>query len=157
MKTIFFTLSIALVFLTSCGTSKVITPEYRDIKEIKVVDVGLLQTTAGFDLVYYNPNNFGVTLTQASGDVYVDNQFLGKFDLKENVTVKKRSEFVVPALIKIDMIGVVKNYREIWKKKEALVRIDGRANVRKAGINKEIPLKYETMQNLEKFRSLIAL
>lgn len=156
MKSIFFTLSIALVFFSSCGTSKVITPEYRDIKEIKLVDVGLLQTTAGFDLVYYNPNNFGVTLTQASGDLYVDNQFLGKFDLKENVAVKKRSEFTVPALIKIDMIGAVKNYKEIWKKKEALVRIDGRANVRKAGINKEIPLKYETMQNLEKFRSLIA-
>ena len=158
MKTFISTLSISLVvLLTSCGTSRVLEPEYRDIREVRLVDVGLLQSTAGLDLVYYNPNSFGVTLSEARGDVYIDNHWFGRFDLGEKVIVKKRSEFTVPALIKVDMIGAVKNYQEIWKKKEALIRIEGVAKVKKAGLSKEIPIKYESMQNIERFRALVSL
>jgi hypothetical protein len=55
------------------------------------------------------------------------------------------------------MIGAVKNQRELLKKKEVLVRIDGFARVRKAGFSREVPIKYEAMQNIEKLRSLVAL
>jgi LEA14-like dessication related protein len=122
-----------------------------------VVDVGVLHSTAGMSIIYYNPNNFGVTLSEARGDVYIDNKFLGRFDLGEKISVKKRSEFTVPALVKIDMIGAVMNQREIWKKKEALIRIEGIARVNKAGFTKEVPIKYESMQNLERFRGLVKL
>jgi hypothetical protein len=71
--------------------------------------------------------------------------------------VGKRSEFVVPALIKLDMIGAIKNQRELLKKKEVLVRIDGIARVKKAGFSRDVPIKYEAMQNIEKLRSLVAV
>jgi len=141
--------------LSSCGTSNVKEPEYRDIREIKLIEIGLLQSTAGIDLVYYNPNNFGVQVAEARGDVYVDNQFLGRFGLKDIVQVHKKSEFVLPAIIKLDMIGAIKNQREIYKKKEVLVRIDGMARLTKAGFSRDLPIKYEGMQNIERFRSLI--
>jgi len=141
--------------LSSCGTSNVKEPEYRDIREIKLIEIGLLQSTAGVDLVYYNPNNFGVQVAEARGDVYVDNQFLGRFGLKDIVQVHKKSEFVLPAIIKLDMIGAIKNQREIYKKKEVLVRIDGMARLTKAGFSRDLPIKYEGMQNIERFRSLI--
>ena len=150
-------LALAAVVLSSCSTANVKQPEYRDIRQVRLVELGLLQSTAGLDLVYYNPNSFGVTLSEARGDIYIDNQYLGRFDLGEKVTVKKRSEFVVPALVKVDMIGALKNHGEIWKKKEALIRIDGIAKVKKAGFSKEVPLKYESMQNIEKFRALLSL
>lgn len=157
MKTLISTLVIAAFFLSSCGTANVKEPEYRDIRQIRLVEAGILNSTAGMDLIYYNPNNFGLTLTEARGDVYINNQFLGRFNLGEKVNVNKRSEFVVPALIKVDMIGAIKNHREIWKKKEALIRINGMARVKKAGFTKEVPIKYESMQNIEKFRGLVKL
>ena len=157
MKTLISTLGFFVVFLSSCSTSNVKEPEYRDIREIRLVDVGVLHSTAGMDLIYFNPNNFGVTVSEARGDVYIDNKWLGRFDLGQKISVKKRSEFTVPALVKIDMIGAVMNQREIWKKKEALIRIDGIARVNKAGFSKEVPIKYESMQNLERFRGLVKL
>lgn len=157
MKTLISTLGLVLVFLSSCSTSNVKEPEYRDIREIRLVDVGVLHSTAGMSIIYYNPNNFGVTLSEARGDVYIDNKWLGRFDLGQKISVKKRSEFTVPALVKIDMIGAVMNQREIWKKKEALIRIEGVARVNKAGFSKEVPIKYESMQNLERFRGLVKL
>ena len=55
------------------------------------------------------------------------------------------------------MIGAIKNQKDIWKKKEAKIRVDGMARLTKAGISKQIPIKYETVQNIEKFRSLVTL
>lgn len=156
MKIIISTLALSIVLLTSCGTSNIREPEYREISEIKLIEVGLLQSTAGIDLVYYNPNNFGVQLSEARGDVYIDNAYLGRFSLDEKVQVGKRSEFIVPAIVKLDMIGAIKNQQEILRKKEVLVRVEGVARVKKAGISRDIPLKYEGMQNIERFRTLIS-
>jgi LEA14-like dessication related protein len=160
MKSIISTLSVlcvGLVFLASCKSENVKEPEFRDISNVRLVELGVLQSTAGVDLIYYNPNNFGLQLSEARGDVYVDNAYLGRFGLEEKVQVGKRSEFVVPALIKLDMIGAIKNQRELLKKKEVLVRIDGIARVKKAGFTRDVPIKYEALQNIEKLRSLVAV
>ncbi len=156
MKAIISTLALAVVLLSSCGTANVKEPEYRDIRDIKMLELGVLQSTAGIDFIYYNPNDFGVQLSEARGDVYVDNTYLGRFELGEKVQVKKRSEFIVPAVIKLDMIGALKNQRDLLKKKEALIRIDGIARVKKAGFTKDIAIKHESMQNIERFRTLVS-
>ena len=156
MKTWIPTILISLVVLSSCGTANVKEPEYREIREVRLIELGLLQSTAGVDMIYYNPNNFGVQVTEARGDVYIDNAYLGRFGLGEKVQVSKRSEFIIPAILRLDMIGAIKNQREIFKKKEALVRIEGVARVKKAGITREIPIRFESLQNIERFRTLIA-
>ena len=155
MKVLISTLLIGLIVLSSCGSANVKEPEYRDIREVRLIELGLLQSTAGIDLIYYNPNNFGVQVAEARGDVYIDNIYLGRFGLGEKVQVKKRSEFIVLAIIKLDMIGAVKNQRDLLKKKEVLVRIEGMARVKKSGLSRDVPIKFESMQNIERFRSLI--
>jgi LEA14-like dessication related protein len=156
MKRIFFTLFSAIILMSSCNTGNVKEPEFRDVSNVRLIEMGILQSTAGIDLIYYNPNSFGVQLKEARGDVYVDNAYLGRFTLEEAVDVGRRSEFTVPAIIKLDMIGAIKNQREIYKKKEVLVRIDGVARLKKSGFSKEIPINYESMQNIEKLRSLVS-
>ena len=108
-----------VVLLSSCGSVKEISePEFRDISGVRVIKVGLLQTTAGADLVCYNPNDFGIQLANARGDVFIDGAYFGHFDLDQKVQVKKRSEFILPVVFKLDNIGAIKQ-REIYKKKEA--------------------------------------
>lgn len=157
MKAVISTLFLGLaIFLASCGTSNVKEPEYRDIREVRLLELGLLQSTAGIDLVYYNPNSFGVTLSEARGDVYIDDAYFGRFELGEKVKVNKRAEFVVPAIVKMDMIGAIRNQRDLFKKKEARIRIDGIARVSRAGFSRDIPIKFESVENIEKFRSLVS-
>jgi len=155
MKIFISTLLAGLVLLSSCGSGSIKEPEYRDIRDVRLINVGLLQTTAGVDLIYYNPNNFGVQLNEVRGDVYIDNHYLGRFTIDEKVDVGKRREFVVPAIIKLDNIGAIKNQRELWKKKEAMVRIEGSARVKRSGIGINVPIRYEGMQNIERFRTLV--
>lgn len=40
------------------------------------------------------------------------------------------------------------------KKKEVLIRIDGVARLTKTGFSKEIPIKYEKLEDTDKLRSL---
>ncbi len=157
MKAIISTLILGLGLFTSCNAYKnVQEPEYRDIRDIRLIKVDLLQTTAGVDVVYYNPNDFGLQLANAKGDVYIDNAYFGRFDLDDKVQVKKRSEFILPVVFKLDNIGAIKNQRDIYKKKEAMVKIQGTALVKKAGFSREIPIKYEGMQNIERFKTLVS-
>ncbi len=158
MKRLIFTLPVMALVFASCSAYKdVQEPEFRDVQNVRVIDVGLLQTKAGADLVYYNPNKFAVTLSSARGDVYIDDHFLGRFDLEEKVTVEKRSEFVIPAVLKVDNLGAIKNQQDILKKKEVKIRIDGTARLTKMGFSKTIPIKYEKMEDVDKLRSLVSL
>src|SRR5436190_23780571 len=109
MKSILSILIISAIIFSSCGTNNVKEPEYRDIRNIRLINLGPLESTAGVDLVYYNPNNFGVQVATARGDIYIDNNFFGRFDLDQKVQVRKRSEFILPAVVKVDMVGAVKN------------------------------------------------
>ena len=154
MKRLILMFAPVLLLLASCKSDKIREPEYREIQNVHILDVGLLQTTAGLDLVYFNPNDFGVTLSEARGDVYIDNMYFGRFGIQDKVTVRKRDEFIVPVIVKMDNISAIKNHRDIWKKKEAMIRIEGFATLRKAGFNKEIPISYEGIQNIERLRAI---
>jgi len=157
MKRVFSTLPLIALLFAACSTYKnVQEPEFRDVQNVRLIDVGVLQTKAGADLIYYNPNSFSVTLSSARGDVYLDGHYLGRFDISEKVAVGKRSEFIIPAVLKLDNIGLVKNQQEIFRKKSVSLRIDGTARLTKSGFSKEIPIKYEKMEDVDKLRSLVA-
>ena len=119
-----YLLAIVLVFSACQSTKNVSEPEFRDISDVRVLETNLLKTTAGANMIYYNPNNFGIELSSARGEVYVDNTYFGSFALDQGVHVKKLSEFVLPVTIKIDNISAIKNHSDIYKKKEAMVRIE---------------------------------
>lgn len=155
MKAILSILTISLIVLSSCGTNNVKQPEYRDIRNIRLINLGPLQSTAGVDLVYYNPNKFRVQLETAHGDIYIDSSYFGQFELNEKVHVDKKAEFVLPATVKIDMISAIKNQHDLLKKKEALIKIQGFATVKKAGFSKEIPISYEHVENIDHIRALV--
>lgn len=155
MKSILSILTICLIVLSSCGTNNVKEPEYRDIRNIRLINLGPLQSTAGVDLIYYNPNKFGVQLETARGDIYLDSSYFGKFELDEKVQVRKRSEFILPATVKVDMISAIKNQKELLKKKEALVTVKGTAMVKKAGFLKEIPISYQHLESIDRIRALV--
>jgi len=156
MKRLVLILASVTLFLVSCSSGNIKEPQYREIRNVRIIDVGLLQTTAGLDFVYYNPNNFEVQLANASGDVYIDDMFFGRFGIQDKVAVHKYEEFIVPAIIKMDNISAIKNHRDIFQKKQAKIRIEGFASIKKSGFNKDIPIKYEGLQDIERLRALVS-
>lgn len=156
MKTLSTILVAFTLFLGACRSAKNVSePEFRDITDVRIIKVDLLKTTAGANMVYYNPNNFGIQLSSARGDVYIENAYFGSFRLDQEVGVRKRSEFILPVIISIDNISALRDQNNILKKKEAMVRIEGHALVKKAGFSREIPIRYEQMQDVDRLRALV--
>jgi LEA14-like dessication related protein len=125
--------------------------DYRDVKNVHIENMGFSQTILAMDLVYYNPNSFGVDLKKVDCDVYVDNSFLGKFQLDTLMHIPRRAEFSLPSRIVIDMQSVLKNGLNLLFSKEVLINVKGTTRVGKAGFFATVPFNYEARHKLSLF------
>jgi Conserved secreted protein len=156
MKRLILILAPAALFLASCKSENIKEPNIGKFRMYALRMLACYKQLQVLDLVYYNPNDFGVTLSQARGDVYIDNMYFGRLSISDKVAVRKHQEFIIPAELKMDNISAVKNHREIFKKKQAVIRIEGFATLKKAGFNKEVPIKYEGIQDIERLRAIVS-
>ena len=113
--------------------------------------MGFDKTILAMDLVYYNPNGFGMELKKVDCDVYVDNTYLGKFQLDTLMHISRMSEFMLPSKIVVDMKAVLKNGLNLLFSKEVLINVKGTTRVGKAGFYKTVPFDYEARHTLSLF------
>ena len=141
--------ALIAVLGASCATPKDF--EYREIRNIRVGKMGFGGTDINLDLVYFNPNGYGVDLRKVDCDVYVDNVYLGKCQLDTTMHISRKAEFVLPTRVQIDMQSVLKNGLAMLFNKEVLINVKGTTRVGRAGFFKTVPFNYETKQVLKLF------
>ena len=139
---------LSLIVLTiSC--SKPQSFDYRDIRNFKVEKLGFEKSTISMDLVYYNPNNFGVQLRKVDCDVYINDKFLGKYLLDTTMSIPKKSEFILPSRMDVDMKNVLKNGLSVLLSNEVLIKVKGTTRVGKGGLFINVPVDYEGRHKLD--------
>ena len=141
--------SLVFLLLSSCATPK--TFEYRDVRNIKLDQFGFDKTSLAMELVYFNPNNFGLDLKKVDADVYVDNHYLGKMNLDTTMHIPKKADFILPSKIALDLKEFYKNALNLAISNEVLVTVKGTTRVGKAGIFKTVPFTYEGRHKLNLF------
>jgi LEA14-like dessication related protein len=137
------------IILSSCRSPKDLV--FREFKNISVDNIGFSAATLKVDVVYYNPNNFGLQLNRTDLDIYVDSNYLGHSAQDIQVNIPKRDQFTVPVKIDLDMQSLIKNGLTALLNKEVRIRVVGRIKVGKAGVFKSFPLDYVTMQRFSFF------
>ena len=142
-------LGLTLFLLPSC--KKPVGFEYRDIKNFNIRNLGVEKSTVSMDLVYFNPNNFGVNLKNVKCDIYIDSSYLGQFLLDTSMLIPGKSEFTLPAFMNINMKGLLKNSMQILFNKELNIEAKGTTRVGKGGIFLTIPFQYKGKQKLNFF------
>ncbi len=103
------------------------------------------------DLVFFNPNYYGVDLKKVDSDIYIDSTFAGKFLLDTTIHIAKNAEFTIPASFDVDMKTIFKNTLNLLISNEVLVGARGTTRVGKGGIFVTIPFQYEGKQKLNLF------
>ena len=151
IKSIFYSTAIitTIFFASSCQAPKELV--YRDFKNLKVEKVGFAATTLKVDLIYYNPNNFGLQLKYTDLDIYVDNNYLGHSTQDYQITISKLAEFTMPLAIEVDMKNLLKNALPTLLGKEVMVKITGTVKLGKANVYKTFPVSYEGLQRFSTF------
>jgi len=125
--------------------------EYRDLRNFKVDSLGFENSSVSMDLVYFNPNNYGVDLKNIDCDVYIEHNYLGKYVLDTTMHIAKKSEFVVPSKMQVNMKNLFKNTITSLFSKELLLEVKGTTRVGKAGIYITVPFSYSGRHEFSMF------
>lgn len=143
------TFLVLLILTTSCQAPKDLV--YRDFKNLKIEKVGFAATTLKLDLIYYNPNNFGLQLKYTDLDIYVNNNYLGHSSQDYQITIPRLAEFTMPLAIEVDMKNLLKNAFPTLLGKEVMVKVTGTVKLGKANVYKTFPVNYEGVQVFSAF------
>ncbi len=135
--------------ISSCAAPKEL--EYRDFKNFTLEKVGFSSTAIKMDLIYYNPNNFGLQLNRADLDIYINNNYLGRTSQEYQVDIPKRAEFSIPVKMDVDMKNLLKNGFTTLISNQVLVKVTGTVRVGKLNIYKTFPVNYEGTQQFSLF------
>ena len=125
--------------------------DYRDVRNMKIEKIGFDKTSLKMDLIYFNPNNFGVILKNVDCDIYIDHNFLGHYKLDTIMKIEKRSEFSLPSNIQVEMKNVYKNALSVLVNKEIELKVKGSSKFSKFGITITVPFDYKGKHRLSLF------
>jgi len=138
-----------LIFMSSCRSPKDL--EFKEFNNLTVDKLGFSASSLTVNLVYYNPNNFGMELNRTELDIYVDSTFLGHSSQLLQVPIPRRDVFTIPLRVELDMKNLFKNGLTSLFNKEVAIRTIGNVKVGKAGVYKNIKVDYTTKQQLSFF------
>lgn len=140
-------LVLVVLFLTSCA--RVQEPTFRRLSDFKVKSLGLQEARIGINVVYYNPNNFGVNIKEGAVNIYFDTSFIGRFTQPNDVDVAKNAEFGIPLEGSIPLAKALKLKASDFLNKEVQVRAEGAVRVGKGGIFVSKDIKYQGKHRLD--------
>lgn len=138
------------IFLTSCHAPKDLV--FKEYNGLSVDNISFSGATLKVNLVYYNPNNFGLQLSRTDLDVYIDSTLLGHSASDIQVAVPKRADFTLPLKVNLDMKNLMKNGLNSYFNRNVAVRVLGTVKLGKAGVYKTFPVDYTSMQNFSMFK-----
>ena len=135
---------ILILGMSSCREPKEL--EYRDFTNLGSEKLGFATSIITVDIIYYNPNNFGLELKRTDLDIFLDNNFLGHTGQDYQIHIPKRGEFTLPLKIEVDMKNAYKNALPALFGQEVMVKVIGKIKLGKANVYKSFDVNYEGRQ-----------
>ena len=136
---------IALAVITaSCSTPKAL--EYRDFRNFKIEKLGFSTSTVRMDMIFFNPNNFGLQLKKTDVEIMINDVYLGRTTQEYKVDIEKRSNVSIPIQLQVDMRNLFKNSLNALFQKTVQLKVTGTVKVGKANVFLNIPVKHESPQ-----------
>jgi len=145
------TIGWVLLLLMAVACAKPTGFNYLGIRNFKVIQFGLKESTVGADAEFYNPNKYPVTMKGGSVDVYVNNNFFGKTTLDSTIQIPKKDTFLLPVVLKVNMnntaIGLLQTLAA--GQDSVFIKLDGNAKVGRGGLFINYPIRYQGMQKIK--------
>lgn len=138
--------------LLSLSCKKPIAFDYRDVKNMRLNTLTLNTSSVSMDLVFFNPNNYGVNLKNINCDISINSNYLGKFVLDTTMHIPKLMEFTVPAKIDVNMKEFLNSSINLLLENEVTIAAKGTTKVGKGGLYITIPFTYEGKQKINFFK-----
>lgn len=146
---LFTFLSLLTILPFSCSTPKAL--EYRDFKNFSIEKLGFSSSAVKMDMVYYNPNGYGLQLKSTYLDIFINDVYMGHTAQEYQITIPRKEEFSIPLKMDVDMKNLFKNGLNAVLRNQVLVKITGSIKVGKANVFISFPVNYQGMQTFTLF------
>jgi LEA14-like dessication related protein len=144
-----FTFLCLSSLLVSCGPPKAL--EYRDFKNFTIEKLGFSTSAVKMELVYFNPNNYGLQLKRTDLDIYINDVLMGHTSQDYQITIPRKEEFSIPIKVDVDMQNLLKNSLNVMVKKQVMVKLTGSVKVGKANVFISFPVNYQELETFSLF------
>jgi LEA14-like dessication related protein len=142
--------ALLLLGLASCKTKGL---EYLSFEKFKVDKLGFPNSTISLQVVCYNPNKFGLNLTNLESDVFINQEYLGKAILDSTIAVPRKDTFMIPVKMDVKMGGTMTSILQLINNQAdsttLLIKLAGKAKMKKGGVGLTYPIAYEEMKVLK--------
>ena len=142
-------LLLIIFFMPSCRTPKDLV--YKDFQNLRMEKMGFSSSIIKLDLLFYNPNKFGLKLKSTDLDIFIDNNFIGHTAQEYEINIPKRGDFSLPIQLDVDMKNVLLNALTGLLNKEVTVKLMGTIILGKLNVYKSFPVNYESIQKIAVF------
>ncbi len=146
---LFTCVSLLTILPLSCSTPKAL--EYRDFKNFTVEKLGFSTSAVKMDMVYYNPNNYGLQLKRTDLDIFINDVYMGHTSQEYQITIPAKEEFSIPVKMDVDMKNLFKNGLNVLLRNEVMVKVTGSVKVGKANVFIGFPVNYQGVQSFTLF------
>ena len=140
---------ISLFMIFSCSSPKEL--EYQTFHNFSIQKLGFNNSAVSLDIVYYNPNNFGMQLRNSDMDIYIDGNMLGHSSFDTLIRIPRRDTFKLPVKFDVNMQNIYKNAWSALTGKEVTVKLTGKIRIGKANVFMSFPVNYETKETFSLF------
>ena len=145
------TMPVLCAFFLLFSCAKPLVPEYKCCRNVSVQKADTTQSKLSFDLVFFNPNGYGVKMKETEVDIYVDGTFLGHTSLKEKIRIPRKADFTVPVSLLVNIQELLRKSMGFLIGKEVTVKATGTTKIGKAFFYKNMPVDYEGKQKFSLF------
>lgn len=146
MKLSHITFIAYLFIVTSCSSPKMF--DFKGIKSLQLEKASFGKNLVNANFEYYNPNNFSLTLKQLDCTIYINDQPLTEYHLKEDFAIPASSNFELPAKMEIELSKLLKNSVDILMNNPMKVEVKGNATLTKGIFTRQVPIAFKTEQKL---------
>jgi len=150
-----FRLWSTLLFVTlgACLPNKNIKePDFIRAQKFGIRSLGLKTSSVSMELIYFNPNPFGLKLKNADLEVFLDNRVLGHSFVDTLIDIPAKDSFALPVKLDVDMKTLFPNAWAILSQKEVELSLKGKVRLGRGGIFVNFPVDYSGKQDLSIFR-----
>ena len=149
-RTFLFSFISTLLFLSSCQSPKSLV--FKELNGLALENLSFAGAAVKVNVVYYNPNNFGLQLNRTDFDIYIDSTYFGHSAQDIQLAVPKKGNFTVPLKVNLDVKNLLKNGITSYFNRNVAVKVVGSVKVGKAGVYKTFPVNYTSMQNFSFYK-----
>lgn len=155
-KTIVFLLLCSVAFFACNIDNK--KPEFKRIENLDVKSLNTTLTEITADVVVYNPNGVSAKLNTMEIDVFANELKVTHISQTKNISIAKKTEFIVPIKANINLMDLINNESSIlnlintglsgFQEKKIDLNFVGTAEFEVAGVKFDIPISYQEVVEL---------